>query len=691
MNNKMKLIIFWVLLTQLSHCTKTEVTTNIQNGSYKIPQSFDVEKNVIELNGKWKFTPNKLIKSDRDISDKKIILVDVPQKWNIEEFKVKGYLACGTYLLDILVPPKFKDIGWSLRIDHIRTNYKIFNNGKLLQKLGNVSCDAKTSVSKVEQDVIEITPVNGKIKLAIQVSNFHYRETGITKSIHLGKSRNIKLMHRGKMLIDLSIFGLVIIMGLYHIGLFFNRREDLGSMYFGLYCLLAGIRILVTNTLFVTVAFPNLSYWSILIIEYISFYYLVPVFLGYLIAIFEFKKKIHHYLLRAHLIFATIFSIHNLFSNSTEASILVLYYNINLAVTLVHVVYLWVKAAKEKRDGSVESIVGGFILLFFVSLDMMVTFHILPIPYTFSMGFALFIFAQSFTISKIFALTYSSIKKLSKILTTTNTAYAKFVPTEFLGLLGKKDITEIHLGDQVGKEMTILFSDIRSFTTLSESMTPKENFNFINSYLKRMGPIVTRNHGFIDKYIGDAIMALFPGKADDAVNAAIEMQLELKIYNQHRAKQNYIPIATGIGIHTGGLMLGTIGVENRMDGTVVSDAVNLSSRIESLTKKYGVPILVSEATLTKLADPNKYDLRKLDRVKVKGKTKEITVYEVFNALEEKVRQEQSNTLEEFEAGVSLYLSGNFEKALTKFEAVYMKNTNDKAAMMYVTKCRNLIV
>ncbi|MGC8764571.1 MAG: adenylate/guanylate cyclase domain-containing protein [Brevinematia bacterium] len=188
--------------------------------------------------------------------------------------------------------------------------------------------------------------------------------------------------------------------------------------------------------------------------------------------------------------------------------------------------------------------------------------------------------------------------------------------------------------------MTILFSDIRSFTSLSESMTPEENFKFINSYLKRVGPEIRNNNGFIDKYIGDAIMALFPQKVDDALNAAISISMRYKLieYNQHRKNSNYRPIDIGIGIHDRKLMLGTVGEEKRMEGTVISDAVNLASRLEGLTKLYGVGIIISNYSLERVENKEKYLYRFLDKVCVKGKSTPVEIYEIYNADDDKQKK-----------------------------------------------------
>ena len=266
------------------------------------------------------------------------------------------------------------------------------------------------------------------------------------------------------------------------------------------------------------------------------------------------------------------------------------------------------------------------------------------------------------------------------------TAYERFVPREFLGFLKKESIVDVELGDQVEEEMTVLFSDIRRFTELSEKMTPQENFNFINSYLSAMEPVIGRHKGFIDKYIGDAIMALFPVGADQAVSGAVEMYRELTPFNQERESFGLEPINIGIGINSGRLMLGTVGGRNRMDGTVISDAVNLAARIEGLTKVFGASVLISEHTYAKLKDPSKYALRAVARVRVKGKTEPVTVFEVFGGEAEEVVKLKTETLPYFRKGLDLYRRQDFDAARTLFNAVCEDNPNDKAARVYIERC-----
>jgi len=268
--------------------------------------------------------------------------------------------------------------------------------------------------------------------------------------------------------------------------------------------------------------------------------------------------------------------------------------------------------------------------------------------------------------------------RLAKI----NAAYGRFVPHDFLRFLGHESIVDVRLGDQIQKEMTVLFSDIRSFTTISEAMTPQENFNFINSYLSRVSPVIRAHQGFIDKYIGDAIMALFPESADDAVRAAVEMQKQVIIYNQQRQLSNYRPITIGIGLHAGTLMLGTIGEQERMESTVIADAVNLASRLEGLTKVYGAGILVSDSILERLGKREQYMCRFVDRVTVKGKKSAVSVFEIYDADTEQSIELKQETATEYQRGLELYFEQNFTKAQKIFNKICERNPQDKLAEIY---------
>jgi len=283
-----------------------------------------------------------------------------------------------------------------------------------------------------------------------------------------------------------------------------------------------------------------------------------------------------------------------------------------------------------------------------------------------------------------------NIRDAQNLLISTNQAYFRFVPQEFLTLLKKDEIIKVQRGDFVQKEICILFSDIRSFTTLSETMTPGENFNFINDYLGIAGPKIRLHNGFIDKYIGDGIMALFPDDADNAIDAAIALFEGLKHFNKNIRDPELPEIKIGVGIHSGDVMLGIIGEENRMDGTVISDAVNLSARVETLTKDYTSLILITEDVLKKLKNPGKYCYRFMEAVQVKGKSIEVKVFEIILPDFNKTEKLKAETLSDYNNAIKYFYDKDYNQASTFFQKVLAKNQGDTISLKYTESIKKLI-
>lgn len=278
----------------------------------------------------------------------------------------------------------------------------------------------------------------------------------------------------------------------------------------------------------------------------------------------------------------------------------------------------------------------------------------------------------------------------NKRLREVNKANKRFVPNEFLHYLKKSSIEEISLGDHIEQEMTIMFSDIRGFTRFSEKLTPQENFDFINAYLNAIVPQVREHKGFVDKYIGDSVMALFPDSVEQAIDSAIDSQECVRRFNAERESAGKESVGVGIGIHTGSLILGTIGEPERMETTVISDAVNTASRVEGLSAIYGASIVISQAVFDKIEDVNRYDTRFLDAVKVKGKERVIEVYEVLNGLAPEIYELKLQTNRTFQMGIHCFKEQKFEEAQELFREVLVPNPADFAALNYLQRCDDLI-
>jgi two-component system sensor histidine kinase ChiS len=267
-------------------------------------------------------------------------------------------------------------------------------------------------------------------------------------------------------------------------------------------------------------------------------------------------------------------------------------------------------------------------------------------------------------------------------------AAERFVPQRFLSYLDKGNIADVALGDVVLKEMTVMFSDIRNFTSLSEKRTPQETFALLDAFLQCISPVIRKHGGFIDKYLGDGIMALFSNEAEHAVRAAIEMHLELDKFNAALAKRGEEPLSIGVGLNTGHLMLGILGEPARLQGTVVSDAVNIASRLEGLTKMYDSGILISEHSLRHMS-PTDIPHRFVDHVRVKGKETMLSVYEILVGSPDQKQKQQTKSV--FEAALEHYYQYAFEKAAEKFREVLQKHPTDKTAAIYLERCQKYAV
>ena len=288
---------------------------------------------------------------------------------------------------------------------------------------------------------------------------------------------------------------------------------------------------------------------------------------------------------------------------------------------------------------------------------------------------------------------------LNRELRELNIATTRFVPKDFIRILDKQSLKELGLGDQTDATMTVLFADIRDYTGLSESMTPEENFRFINAYLGRMGPIIQRRGGFICQYYGDGIMALFKDDHYKAIHAAVDMHKALDTYNQQRAIVDRKPVSIGIGLNTGHVMLGVIGDEQRFDTSVISDAVNTASRLEGLTKVFGAQVIVSEKTLREIQELKQIDdetqymssFRFLGKVRVKGKDKVLKIYEVFDGNPVTLRELKLKTKPQFEKAISYYFSRDFGKAADVLKDILEISPGDVAAKYYMDRSVQFIM
>jgi adenylate cyclase len=243
------------------------------------------------------------------------------------------------------------------------------------------------------------------------------------------------------------------------------------------------------------------------------------------------------------------------------------------------------------------------------------------------------------------------------------------------------------------KELTVFFSDVRSFTTISESLSPEKLCELMNDYFTPMADIILRTRGVLDKYIGDAIMAFWgapipqPNHADVACMAAIEMLFALDKLRVDLAKKGFPAIEIGIGLNTGLMSVGNMGSPQRFCYTVMGDAVNLGSRLEGATKDYGIKIMISESTHKKLTNKSLFT-RDLDDIRVKGKMEPVKVFELMRPDMLRNEAAMQNIIGEFHAGRAAYRAQDWAKARKHFLACLILRPEDGPAAMYLERIKD---
>ncbi|HBS05322.1 MAG TPA: hypothetical protein DEA96_10170 [Leptospiraceae bacterium] len=613
--------------------------------------------------------------------------IEVPGAWNNQQWKGKPYPSYGkaTYSTTVQLP----DAGpLALYSSRQGTAWEVFVDDVSIGASGQVGKDSRHHRPAFFIEPMDIPlslTEDGEIRIRVEISNFTDRSGGMWNLFFLGKKEDIRRLWLGRLIFDVFTISAILAIGLYHLALFLSRREDLASLAFSLVCLIIAVRVASTGEHLIEFLYPEVSFELMRKLEFLSFYLAVPAFLTFLLlALNDPWRNVLPVLVWAP---ATIFSLSVLFFPVGVYSHTLVYFFVFFALCLFLGIALWVRAIRRKDPGALASFLGGTIFALSAVHDILYASEVYITTMGNLAGFGLIVFllTQSYLLARIFSMAFRQSKKLSDTLMETNQAYARFVPTDFLNHLNRTDIRDVRLGDQIESQMSILFTDIRAFTNLSERMSPQENFRFLNSYLKRVVPCITEEGGFVDKYIGDAVMALFAGPPEQALKAAIRIQQEVRNYNQHRQKQGFDPIKVGIGLHYGKLMLGTIGSEDRMESTVISDAVNTASRIERLTRDFGSPILISEQFFRALESPAAYNTRLLDRMQVKGKEAPLRVYEVLDGQPQWILDLHFRTRESFELGVEAALQGRAQDCRRFMQEVLRENPADSVAEMYLQR------
>lgn len=670
-----------------------------KNGILDLRNHSFLNNQPVELKGAWLFFPEKrandlpLPRFQLEAEDPGEPLVgsvpiQVPGDWSSVENGNLPLHSSGTYRLILLLP---EDDIYSIRVGDVHSSFHLIVNGKLLGNAGHVGSSASDTVASLSPDVFffEGKPVT---EILIEVANYHTTVSGITRPIYFAPHRIMDNWMEGRRIQEYFLFGSIVIIGLYNLAIYFLRRKDRSPLWFGVLCLIIALRTSLTGERFLIDLFPGIPYFLSQKVEFLTFYVGILVFGNYLASIFpdEFPRKVRQFIDGMGIVFsAIVLALPPFYFHHT-----LIVYQLYTIVFIFFMFYLMFRAWINQRNGSGIFFAGGLTLGLTVLIDILYFIGVLSFGGTLTAyGFYFFVFLQAVLLASRFSMAYLNVERLTSSLKVQAEAFHRFVPTQFLNILQKTNLEAIQSGDSAEETMSVLFCDIRSFTSISETMTPEQNFRFINEYLAHVEPTIVKNGGFVDKYIGDAIMALFPRaaqssgtSADHALQSAMEIMRYLEYRNQNEAPE----IRIGVGINTGPMMLGTVGSTNRLDTTVIGDSVNLASRLESLTKYYGVNIILSDFSMKEIHSRDSFSFREIDTIQVRGKESGIVIYDVYESDPQTIRLKKKETHEMLMTAIVLYKTMQFELALQTIREARKIFPEDKVFYLYEDRCEKYI-
>lgn len=536
-------------------------------------------------------------------------------------------------------------------------------NGEYIITLNNVE------VSKGHRRRLRYIPISlkkGVNRLEISVVHKESELGGIRFKPYLGDYKKMLIKNEFSVLTDMVTSGAGFVMFLYFLILFIFYREDKSTLLFSILCFLLFVRGFVTNSKIIYDYYTFLPFSIVNKLEHLTIYLLPVVFLLFIRSFFNRSKNGIWY--RTLILISVVFPIITIFSLSNESlniNTIFIIVGILVGVYLLSSLILYMKMGLEDAKymfvgflALVISFLHDFFILQNNSNENLILTKIL----------VLFIIYISFIISQKQVKTINRIKTINRENHRVNRYLNKFVPDKFIKTVGMGNISTIKKGDGVERTMTVLFSTIKGFHKQSSLLKGEEVIELLNKYYSFISPIIVKHGGFIDKFMEDTVMALFPDSPESGINAAIDIEKELNQYNFEHIHD--IPLKVQSGIHIGKLFIGIVGDDKRFDATVISKVVNTASRIAGFTNKIDKDILISDSVFSSLDPKSEYKTLYMGKVKLKGKKEFIGIHNIYTSKEDEADNLFSMTMRKLENS-SL---DKIEHVLMNIKKIYKEHT-----------------
>jgi len=622
---KIKNIVFILMLLTVSlytiSCTK-EDRLYASNGLYDIS---DIDKDTVySLKGSWAYAEKEFVSA--------VMPLEMYTHFQPIEFSwttytppqpVQGYASYAVRIRGF-EPEKV----YAIHFTCTSSAFTVYLNGSLFYTSGVPGKSFKEEVFDWHDDTV-ILPLNNETEatIVVHLSNFHDRNPGMEAPFLFGLYSTLQTKKIVDKLISSGIFSILFSMAAFFISLFFFYRKETTAGIFGLLCYSFAVRTLCYNDFLLRDFFPNVSMDIMFRLGYLTFPLCAVFTFLFILNLFIKKPSKVFYFLTIPLFLYALMTLVTPMPVFIGMLLIVQLYILALSA----IVFIVVAYALIKRKPFALTFLISFLLFISAAIfDGLISNGIINAPFISHFGVLLLIIPMVFVVIRHFSTAFKTQEPIIESIKKTNISFQRFFPDEFLQFLNKKNVTDVSLGDNIDRNMFIAFIHLGSKVKLSSNSAREELLILYNTIIQAANPIIKKYNGFIDKYLTDGLMVLFYGTAEETVDCVIEITQLIKTINIHRQEQSLSPLQISSGIHYGKLMMGTIGVPERMNTTVISDVVNISSRMYSYATEKKVNIIISETVREQLLERywRTHTCLYYGKIKFHGKRNLINVYEV---------------------------------------------------------------
>lgn len=615
------LLILLAVSLYTTSCTEVE-KLYASDGVYDIS---NIDKDTVySLNGAWKYAEKTFVPALAPLEAyTRSEPIEVGWRDYTSPQPVEGYASYAVKICGFN-PEKV----YAIHFTRTSSAFAVFLNGEPLYASGTPGKSFEEEVFDWNAETVILPLIEEtEATLVVHLSNFHDRNPGLEAPFLFGLYTTLQEKKAVDRLIASGIFSTLLSMATFFVSLFLFYRKETTAGLFGILCYSFAIRTLCYNDFLLKNFFPDISMAVMFRLGYLTFPVCAIFTFLFIIHLFIKKPPKIFYILTIPLILYSLMTLFATFSMFVNILLIVQLYILFLAIIASTVVLY---ALIKRRPFALLFLISFLLFIGAAVFDILISNGIIKAPFISHFAILMLLVPMAFIVIQHFSAAFKTQEQMIDAIEKINVSFQRFFPNEFLQFLHKKNVTDVSLGDNTYKSMFVAFIHLGIKTELSSGSEREELLVLYNTVVQAANPLIKKYDGFIDKYLTEGLMVLFYGTADQALDCIIEITQLIEKFNLHRKEKSLPVIHISSGVHYGKLMMGTIGEAERMDTTVISDAVNISSRMHTYATKKNVHIIISETVREQLSEGywRTHSCFYHGKVQFQGKKNVMNIYEV---------------------------------------------------------------